>query len=62
MRLEDLLHDDLLRLGIAAVVGVPHLAHELEELGISGQEDSLDDARAIMPLVIDALEEARRDG
>ena len=49
------------RLHVAAIVGVAALASELEEVGISGPDESLGDARALRPMIFDCVEQARRD-
>lgn len=59
MKPEDLTPDDLMRLGTAAIVGTAMLAHEMELVGISDQDDSLDDARTLRPVVLRAIEDAR---
>ncbi len=45
---------------LAAIVGVPHLAVELERLRLSSEDDSLADARGLRPLILEAVEEVRR--
>jgi hypothetical protein len=49
-----------LRLYSAAVVGVPHLALELEELGWCDPENSLQRARSFRRDLLGAVEKARR--
>lgn len=53
--------DDATRLHVASIVGVAALAHELEELGISDPEESLDDARALRPMIFEEVEKVRRE-
>jgi hypothetical protein len=59
MRIENLGHDELMRLGAAAAVGNATLAHDLEEIGLSDRDESLTDARALRPEILAAIEEAR---
>lgn len=51
--------DDLMRLGLAAIVGRAHLAAELERVGISSEDDSLEDAVKLRPKVMAEVERAR---
>lgn len=48
-------------LWLASMGGVAHLAYELEQQHLSSQEDSLTDARKLLPVIEKAVEDARRD-
>lgn len=61
MKFEDLGPDDLEVLATAAIVGVAHLARELKRLGASSEEDSLEDAKRLRPIMM-AQVEALRNG
>ncbi len=61
MRAEDLTSLDKEALGVAAIVGVATLAHELERLGLSDEQESLADARRLRPIVLALVEAARED-
>lgn len=44
--------DEVLRLYLGALVGTAYLAHELEQMGIADEDDSLDEARWVRPFVL----------
>jgi hypothetical protein len=47
--------DGAWRLWMASLCGTPDLALELELLGLSSEEESLDDARSLRPMILDAM-------
>lgn len=54
--------DDAEILYTAAVVGAPELALQLERLGISDPDDSLEDARHLRRDLLETVERIRGDG
>ncbi len=60
MNVEDLGPAEHERLYLAALTGDVWLAHELEALGLSDPEDSLDDAKGLSSMILEAVERARR--
>ena len=52
--------DDALTLYTAAVVGSPELALQLERLGISDPDESLEDARYMHRDLLETVERARK--
>ncbi len=62
MKIDDLNSDQTMELYLACIVGDAALALELERLELSDQEDSLIDAQKLRPMLLDAVEEARRRG
>ncbi len=56
---EDLTHTELMQIHLAAIGGNAILAHELELIGLSDEHDSLDDARALRSVVLQAMEQER---
>ncbi len=54
--------DDAMVIWMASLAGPAPLAYQLERLGHSSRDESLRDARAILPLLHAAVEEARRSG
>ncbi len=59
-RIEDLDGDAVWTVYLGAVVGVAHLAAELERLGLASEDESLEDARQLRPMILEAVEAARR--
>ena len=53
--------DEALTVYAAAVVGVPELALQLEWLGISDPDESLDDARLLRKDLLEEVERLRRE-
>ncbi len=51
--------EEATRLHVAAIVGVAHLAGELEDLGISDEEESLEDAWLLRPMILEEVERLR---
>jgi len=49
------------RLHLAAIVGVPCLASELEELGISDPDESLGDAQELRVMILQEVDNLRRE-
>jgi len=58
MRIEP---DEAAEVAVAAIVGVPELARELERLGLVTEDESLEEARALRPMILDAAEAARKE-
>jgi len=54
--------DTAMQLYAAAVVGSPHLAVELERLGLSEPAESLQDARLLRRDLLEEVEKARKGG
>lgn len=52
---------DAMALWLASMGGVAQLARELEQQDLSKQDESLEDARQLMPVIEKAVEDARRD-
>lgn len=48
----DLTEEEASRLHTAAIVGTPHLAWELESVGISDPESALADAQGLRPMIL----------
>lgn len=53
--------DDAEALYVAAVVGAPYLALQLERLGISDPDESLQDARYMRRDLLETVERARKE-
>jgi hypothetical protein len=51
--------EEATRLHLAAIVGVAHLAGELEDLGLTDEEEILEDARLRRPLILEEVEKLR---
>jgi hypothetical protein len=51
--------DEATRLHLAAIVGDAHLAGELEDLGLADEEESLEDARLLRPMILEEVEKLR---
>ena len=51
---------DMVALWLSSMGGVAHLAHELEQQRLSDPSESLEDARQLMPVIEQAVEDARR--
>ncbi len=50
--------EDAMVIWLASLAGPAPLAYQLERLGLSSREDSLEDARTMIPLLHRAIEEA----
>jgi hypothetical protein len=51
--------DEATRLHLAAIVGVAPLAGELKNLGLSDEEESLEDAWLLRPMILEEVEKLR---
>ncbi len=61
MKIEELGPGEAMALTCAGIVGTAELAWELERLNLSNQDDSLEDAASMRPVLLDVVEAARRE-
>ncbi len=61
MSIEGIGRDDVLALWFASLAGPSHVAHQLERLNLSSRDESLETARVMIPVILQAVEDAMED-